>query len=60
MEVHKHPHHVMHKKKWGEFLLEFLMIFLAVFMGFIAENIRENISNREIDQVYMKSLVQDI
>ena len=23
MEVHKHPHHVMHKKKWGEYLLEF-------------------------------------
>lgn len=20
MEVHKHPHHVMHKKKWGEYL----------------------------------------
>ncbi len=23
MEVHKHPHHVTHKKKWGEYLLEF-------------------------------------
>ena len=21
MEVHKHPHHVTHKKKWGECLL---------------------------------------
>ncbi len=31
MEVHKHPHHVMHKKKWGEYLLEFFMLFLAVF-----------------------------
>ncbi len=20
MEVHKHPHHVTHKKKWGEYL----------------------------------------
>ena len=37
MEVHKHPHHVTHKKKWGEYILEFLMLFLAVFLGFIAE-----------------------
>ena len=34
MEVHKHPHHVTHKKKWGEYFLEFLMIFLAVTLGF--------------------------
>ena len=33
MEVHKHPHHVMHKKKWSEYLLEFFMIFFAVFLG---------------------------
>src|SRR6478736_3470442 len=44
MEVHKHPHHVTHKKKWGEYFLEFLMLFLAVFLGFITENIREGIS----------------
>ena len=31
MEVHKHPHHVTHKKKWGEYLLEFLMLFLLFF-----------------------------
>ena len=43
MEVHKHPHHVTHKKKWGEYFLEFLMLFLAVFLGFIAENQREHI-----------------
>ena len=41
METH-HPHHVTHKKKWTEYLLEFLMLFLAVFLGFIAENIREH------------------
>jgi len=40
MEVHKHPHHVTHKKKWTEYLLEFFMLFLAVFLGFVAENIR--------------------
>ena len=38
MEVHKHPHHVTHKKKWAEYLLEFFMLFLAVFLGFLAEN----------------------
>ena len=43
MEVHKHPHDVTHKKKWGEYLLEFLMIFFAVFLGFLAENMREEI-----------------
>src|ERR1044071_6020954 len=47
MEVHKHPHHVTHKKKWGEYLLEFLMLFLAVFLGFVAENIREHNVERE-------------
>jgi len=33
MEVQKHPHHVTHKKKWGEYLLEFFMLFLAVLPG---------------------------
>src|SRR5664279_3130728 len=47
MEVHKHPHHVTHKKKWGEYLLEFLMLFLAVFLGFIAENVREHIIEKD-------------
>ena len=42
MEVHKHPHHVTHKKKWEEYILEFAMLFLAVFLGFIAENQREH------------------
>src|SRR5436190_24330133 len=41
MEVHKHPHHPTHKKKWGEYLLELFMIFLAVTIGFFAEQIRE-------------------
>ncbi len=47
MEVHKHPHHVTHKKKWTEYLLEFFMLFLAVFLGFVAENIREHIAEKE-------------
>ena len=59
MEV-KHPHHVTHKKKWGEYLLEFLMLFLAVFLGFIAENIRENRINREKEKQYMESMLEDL
>ena len=60
MEVHKHPHHVTHKKKWPEYLLEFLMLFLAVFLGFLAENIRETGSNREIEKNNIKSLVKNL
>src|SRR5438309_5974112 len=60
MEVHKHPHHVTHKKKWTEYLLEFFMLFLAVFLGFIAENIREQVVDHEKEKQYMESLVTDL
>jgi hypothetical protein len=60
MEVHKHPHHVTHKKKWGEYLLEFIMLFLAVFLGFLAENLRERIVERNIEKEYIHSLVEDL
>src|ERR1700733_7435476 len=60
MEIHKHPHHVTHTKKWGEYFLEFLMLFLAVFLGFIAENIRENSVESERATEYATSLVQDL
>jgi hypothetical protein len=60
MEVHKHPHHVTHKKKWGEYLLEFLMLFLAVFLGFIAENIRETSVERHQEKEYMRLMVEDL
>jgi hypothetical protein len=60
MEVHKHPHHVMHKKKFGEYFLEFLMIFLAVTLGFIAENIRENISEGHKAKEMAKNLYNEI
>ena len=60
MEVHKHPHHVTHKKKWGEYLLEFLMLFLAVFLGFVAENIREHNVEREREKEYIESLIADL
>jgi len=60
MEVHKHPHHVTHKKKWGEYFLEFLMLFLAVFLGFVAENIREHKVENDRAKEYALSLVQDL
>ena len=60
MEVHKHPHHVMHKKKWTEYLLEFFMLFLAVFLGFVAENIRETSVNKEKEIHYMQNMVADL
>src|SRR5205814_6953925 len=60
MEVHKHPHHVTHKKKWGEYLLEFLMLFLAVFLGFLAENFREHQLEKEKGRQYIQSLYEDL
>ena len=59
MEVH-HPHHVTHKKKWTEYLLEFLMLFLAVFLGFVAENIREHNIEQHRAKDFAKSMVQDL
>ena len=60
MEVQKHPHHVMHKKKWGEYLLEFFMLFLAVFLGFVAENIREKNIEKGKEKVYMENVLEDL
>jgi len=60
MEVHEHPHHVTHKKKWHEYLLEFIMLFLAVFLGFLAENLRERIVEHNIEKDYIHSLVEDL
>jgi hypothetical protein len=60
MEVHKHPHHVTHKKKWGEYLLEFLMLFLAVFLGFVAENMREHQVEKGREKEYIQSMIEDL
>ena len=60
MEVHKHPHHVMHPKKWTEYLLEFLMIFLAVTLGFFAENLREHFAEHKMEKQYARSLYDDL
>lgn len=60
MEVHKHPHHVTHKKKWPEYLLEFFMLFLAVFLGFLAENFREHQVAKEKEKVHMENVLEDL
>jgi hypothetical protein len=60
MEVHKHPQHVTHKKKWGEYLLEFLMLFLAVFLGFLAEYQLEHKIERDREKEYMQSIMEDL
>lgn len=60
MEIHKHPHHVTHKKKWGEYLLEFLMLFLAVFLGFVAENIREDFVEKHREKQFMSTMIRDL
>lgn len=60
MEVHKHPHHMMHKKRWFEYLLEFLMLFLAVFLGFIAENYREHYIEHKREKKFAVQLLSDL
>lgn len=60
MEVHNHPHHPMHKKKWSEYFLEFLMLFLAVFLGFIAENVREDVVEHKRAKEYAHLLITDL
>ncbi len=60
MEVHKHPHHVTHKKNWGEYFLEFLMLFLAVFLGFMAESYREHLVEKKREKEYMKEIVENL
>jgi hypothetical protein len=60
MEVEYHPHHVTHKKKWGEYLLEFFMLFFAVFLGFVAENIREHMVEKNRAKQYAISLISDL
>jgi len=60
MEVQKHTHHITHKKKWGEYLLEFSMLFLAVFLGFLAENVREHNMEKDREKEYMVTMVEDL
>lgn len=60
MEVHKHPHHVREKKKFGEYLLEFFMIFLAVFLGFLSEYQLEHYLENQRAKEFAVSLYRDL
>lgn len=59
MEVH-HPHHLHHKKKWKEYLLEFFMLFFAVALGFLVENQREHYVEETRGYVYAKRFLEDL
>lgn len=59
MEVH-HPHHLSHKKKWKEYVLEFFMLFLAISLGFFAENQREHYVEKERAQELLSSFINDV
>lgn len=59
MEVH-HPHHVMHKKEYKEYILEFLMLFIAISLGFFAENIREHFIEKEREIKFLQNIHFDL
>jgi len=58
MEVHAHPH--TPRKKWTHYFWEFLMLFLAVFCGFLAEYQLEHKIEKEREQVYISSMIEDL
>ena len=58
MEVH-HPHHLTHKKKWSEYILEFFMLFTAVTLGFFAENLREGIAEKHKKEELLIAVAED-
>jgi len=68
MEVHHHAHNpeghdsqpTHNKKKWKAYFWEFLMLFLAVFCGFLAEYQLEHQIDRENEERYMSSMIQDL
>src|SRR5215203_1166235 len=65
MEVHAHSHTAgpdshRGRKKWTHYFWEFLMLFLAVFCGFLAEYQLEHKIEKDREEQYMKSMVQDL
>jgi len=58
MEVHHHSHHG--KKKWTEYFWEFLMLFLAVFCGFLAEYQLEHKIEKDREEQYMVTMIEDL
>ena len=58
MEVHAHSHTA--RKKWTHYFWEFLMLFLAVFCGFLAEYQLEHKIEKDRENQYMRSMVEDL
>jgi hypothetical protein len=59
MEEHNTPKLIHKQKKWNEYFIEFILVFLAITMGFFAENIRENIIDREKENEFILSMIED-
>src|SRR5688500_14429728 len=59
MEVHHHAH-IHENKKWKEYGFQFFMLFLAVFCGFIAEYLLEHRIEKEREETYIQSMVEDL
>jgi hypothetical protein len=69
MEVHHHVHTAdapdgyrdhRGRKKWTHYFWEFLMLFLAVFCGFLAEYQLEHVIEKQREEKYIHSLIQDL
>ena len=60
MEVHHHTHPGHQKKKWTDYFWEFLMLFLAVFCGFLAEYQLEHTIEKQKEDDYIQSMIEDL
>jgi len=58
MEVHQHSH--TERKKWKHYFWEILMLFLAVFCGFLAEYQLEHQIEKDREQQYIHSILEDL
>jgi hypothetical protein len=58
MEVHAHTH--TPRKKWTHYFWEFLMLFLAVFCGFLAEYQLEHVIERQRENKFAASMLNDL
>ena len=58
MEVHAHTH--TERKKWTHYFWEFLMLFLAVFCGFLAEYQLEHKIEKDREEQYMVTMIEDL
>jgi hypothetical protein len=59
MEVHHHGH-VQHSSKWKDYLYQFIMLFLAVFCGSLAEYYLDHNLEKEKEEQYAHSMIQDL